>query len=424
MFRFIHAADIHLDSPLKGLAQYEGAPVDEIRGASRRALANLVDLAIERQVDFVLIAGDLYDGDWKDHNTGLYFVSQIVKLRDAGIGVYIISGNHDAASKMTKSLPLPRNPNDTNILLSHTRPETVLLEDLGVAIHGRGFSSPKVPENVVDRYPERSSGLYNIGILHTSLDSEGHSEHSRYAPCKITDLSSKGYDYWALGHIHQRNVRHTEPLVVYPGNIQGRHIRETGERGCIVVSVDDEGQSVVEFQPLDVFRWEVCRVAVGEAAITEDIVDLFASELTQIMDRHEGIPLGVRVMLTGRCNVHQQLVTDPTQWTSQLRATALDVSGGNVWIEKLKLQTAPVESQDSVAMDGPLAALSEFVDLLRTDDDHLSSVSDQLDQLRRKLPDEVKRGTDAVPLDAEQLRELLDDVQPLLVGQLFEETHG
>ncbi|MCA9134166.1 MAG: DNA repair exonuclease, partial [Planctomycetales bacterium] len=160
MFQFIHAADIHLDSPLRGLEQYEGAPVDEIRAATRRALENLVELAIERAVDFVLIAGDLYDGAWKDYNTGLYFVSQIARLREAGIPTYMITGNHDAENKMTKSLPLADNPNGTKVMLSSRQAETIVLEDLGVAIHGRGFASPSVSENVVVDYPPRRAGLF------------------------------------------------------------------------------------------------------------------------------------------------------------------------------------------------------------------------------------------------------------------------
>jgi DNA repair exonuclease SbcCD nuclease subunit len=107
MIRFLHAADIHLDSPLTGLERYEGAPVEELRGATRRALENLVELAIERELDFVLIAGDLYDGDWKDHNTGLFFVDRMNRLREAAIPVVIISGNHDAANRMTRSLRRP-----------------------------------------------------------------------------------------------------------------------------------------------------------------------------------------------------------------------------------------------------------------------------------------------------------------------------
>jgi DNA repair exonuclease SbcCD nuclease subunit len=188
MFKFLHAADLHLDSPLHGLERYEGAPVDEIRGASRRALDNLVQLAIEEEVKFVLLAGDLYDGNWRDHNTGLFFVSRVVKLRDAGIAVYAISGNHDAASKMTRSLPLPNNPDGSKIMLSDKRAETVLLEALGVAIHGQGFARAAVEENVVPAVPAPKSGHFNIGLLHTSLDQDGSGEHARYAPCALQDL--------------------------------------------------------------------------------------------------------------------------------------------------------------------------------------------------------------------------------------------
>src|SRR5690349_16787907 len=102
MFKFLHAADVHLDSPLKGLARYEGAPADEIRGATRRAFDNLVELAIQEEAAFLLLAGDLYDGDWKDYNTGLFFVSRMRRLEEAGIPVFLISGNHDAASQITR----------------------------------------------------------------------------------------------------------------------------------------------------------------------------------------------------------------------------------------------------------------------------------------------------------------------------------
>ena len=128
MFTFLHAADIHLDSPLLKLEHYDGAPVEDLRSATRRALENLVELAIVERVDFVLIAGDLYDGDWKDYNTGLYFVSQMTRLREAGIPVFIIAGNHDAASKMTKTLRLP----DRVFLFPTDKPDTSILKTSGL----------------------------------------------------------------------------------------------------------------------------------------------------------------------------------------------------------------------------------------------------------------------------------------------------
>ena len=140
MFRFLHAADIHLDSPQRGLDRYEGAPVVECRGATRRALENLVDLALAERVAFTVIVGDLYDGDWPDYNTGLFFGKQMVRLRDGGIPVFMIRGNHDAANKMTKDLKLVDNVH----VLSSQQAETLVLEDLGVAIHGQSFPTQAV----------------------------------------------------------------------------------------------------------------------------------------------------------------------------------------------------------------------------------------------------------------------------------------
>ncbi|WP_419619235.1 metallophosphoesterase family protein, partial [Thiolapillus sp.] len=148
--KFIHAADIHLDSALHGLERYEGAPVDEIRSATRRAFDNLIELAIEEEVAFILLAGDLYDGDWKDYNTGLYFMQHMARLCDAGIRVFIVAGNHDAASQITKHLRLP----DNVTLFSTKHPETVVLEDLNVAIIGQGFATRAVTDDLSQAYPQ------------------------------------------------------------------------------------------------------------------------------------------------------------------------------------------------------------------------------------------------------------------------------
>ena len=149
MIKFIHASDIHLDSPLRGLSRYEGAPEEEIRQATRRALENLVVLAQEAEVNFVLFVGDLYDGNWKDHNTGLFFAKQMSELRKADIKVFIVSGNHDAQSVITKSLKLPENV----FQFSTKHPETQHLDDIGVAIHGQGFPTKAVTSDLSSHYP-------------------------------------------------------------------------------------------------------------------------------------------------------------------------------------------------------------------------------------------------------------------------------
>jgi len=226
VFIFLHAADVHLDSPLHGLERYEGAPIDEIRTTTRRAFDNLVDLAINEAVDFVLLAGDLYDGDWKDFNTGLYFVERMGRLRDAGIKVFIIAGNHDAASQITKRLKLPDNVKT----FSTRHPERIILDELDVAIYGQGFANRAVTDDLSQAYENGDPQLFNIGLLHTCLD--GKPGHEPYAPCKIDGLRSKGYEYWALGHVHKREIITQDPWIVFPGNTQGRHMRETGNKGC------------------------------------------------------------------------------------------------------------------------------------------------------------------------------------------------
>ena len=421
MFKFIHAADIHLDSPLKGLEQYEGAPADEIRGATRRALENLVDLALRESVDFALLAGDLYDGDWKDHNTGLFFVAQMARLREANIPVVAISGNHDAANKMTKSLRLPDNVE----LLPPARPSTArspALAALGVAVHGQSFAQAAETENLALAYPDPHTGHFNIGLLHTAL--AGADGHEPYAPCSLADLKAKGYDYWALGHVHERRIVCEETLVVFPGNVQGRHIREPGAKGCYLVQVDDRSRADLKFQPLDVFRWEQCRVVVEGVVRAEDILEAFATELTSLRGKHNGMPLAVRVLIEGRCLAHDQVAADQVHWINQLRAVAVDRGDGNVWIEKVKFQTAPELRIDEAAMaSGPLSELRHYFQELRRNDAQLMTLATDLDDLRKKLPDELQRGADALLLnDADWLRAVLGEVEPLLISRLRAEV--
>jgi DNA repair protein SbcD/Mre11 len=246
--KFVHAADLHIDSPLCGLERYEGAPVERIRGATPRALENLVELCLAEDAAFLLLAGDIFDGDWRDYGTGLFFVAQLARLRQAGIAVYLIRGNHDAASQVTKYLPLPEMVHE----FGWRHAETRVLEAHGVAIHGQSFATRAVTDDLTGAYPEPVRGLFNIGLLHTCAD--GRAGHEPYAPCSVDGLSAKGYDYWALGHAHAREVLSRDPWIVFPGNLQGRHAREIGPKGATVVTVRDGRMADVEARALDVVR--------------------------------------------------------------------------------------------------------------------------------------------------------------------------
>ncbi len=412
MFTFIHAADLHLDSPMQKLEQYEGAPVDALRGATRRALENLVALAESLPADFVVFAGDIFDRDWKDYNTGLFFVQQMARLREAGIPVFAIVGNHDAASRMTRSLPYPENLR----VLSTTSPETIRMGHLPVAIHGQGYDSPKVTQALVRSYPPRAEGHFNIGLLHTSAD--GRPGYNPYAPCSLDDMLRHGYDYWALGHIHDREILHENPFVIFPGNIQGRHVKEGGAHGCTVVRVDDAGRAEAEFHALDVFRWARLTVDVSGAADGEEAMDRAMSAVERALEEAEGRPLAARVELTGPCPAHEALLADPEHWTNELRAAALDGAGDRVWLEKVRFQTKP--DRERTLPEGPLQEVMALLDELKADPEALEALGNELfTDLARKLPAELRNGNPAPnPEDMDWLAEVLETSRPLLLHRL------
>ena len=274
--KFVHAADLHLDSPLRGLARYPGAPVEEMRMASRRAFENLVELCVLEGAKLLVLAGDLYDGDWRDYSTGLFFTAQLSKLREAGVQVVLVRGNHDAASQITRHLRLPDNTRE----LSMQAAESVCFDELGIAVHGQSFATRAVTENLAEAYPERIPGLLNLGLLHTSVN--GRPGHEPYAPCSLEQLKNKGYDYWALGHVHAREVLCQAPWVVFSGNLQGRHARETGEKGATLVHYDATGITRVEHRPLDVVRYASVHIDVRRAAGFDVVLELARDAFAEV----------------------------------------------------------------------------------------------------------------------------------------------
>ena len=415
MFKFIHAADLHLDSPLQRLESYEGAPAGEVRRASRRALENLVDLAVGEAVDFVLLAGDLFDGDWKDYNTGLYFVSQVSRLKSAGIDVFIVSGNHDAAGRMTLSLPYL----ETAYVFSSRKPETRIIEHLKVAIHGQGFAAAAVMDNLARAYPAPVAGHFNIGLLHTSLT--GRAGHENYAPCTLDDLNGRGYDYWALGHVHQFEIVARDPPVVFAGCTQGRHIRETGVKGCVLVTVEEGRDAEIVHHPLDVIRWERVGVDLAGARSTEEALARFQSAAEPLVDSHDPLPVILRVAFTGVSELHLALAADPEYLRHSVRSAAMAAFGDRAWVEKIKIETHP---EPRIGSDsGPLRELDLFVASLLADEAALAALGETLASLIQRLPPDCRQAEDALrPEDPAQMHTLVDQAHALLVRRLKKET--
>lgn len=416
--RFIHAADIHLDSPLRGLEAYPDAPLEEIRAATRRAFDNLIDLAIEEQVAFVLLCGDLYDGNWRDYNTGLYFAQRMGRLQQAGIRVFIVSGNHDAESHITRHLQLPDNVQ----VFSTRKTQSLRIEEWGIALHGRGYAERAVSENLVASYPQGEAGWFHIGLLHTALN--GRPGHEPYAPCTLDQLFSKGYDYWALGHVHQRELISESPWVVFPGNLQGRHIRERGAKGCTLVTLVDGAVSALEHRSLDVLRWALCEVDVSAAANEDEVYGLVRSALEAEKAQAEGRTLAVRLVLHGHTPAHAPLQERAAHWQEEFRALAATL--GDVWLEKVRFATqSPESGTDRLSEDSPLAGLLHSLADLQLEGHRLYALVPELEDLRNRLPAELLGGEDPFdPTAPEQFAELQMEVRELLMVRLLHQGRG
>ncbi|WP_409332325.1 metallophosphoesterase family protein [Trujillonella humicola] len=301
--RIVHAADLHIDSPLQGLSRLDDEDVArQVRQASRRATERLVRLVIDEEADALVLAGDVYDGDWPDYATGRFFAEQMDVLHDHGVPVFSAAGNHDAESQITRALTLPSNVR----VLSTREPETVVLDDLGLAVHGQGYPQRAVTENLVAAYPRRVPGLVNVGILHTAV--AGSEGHAPYAPCTVQDLERADYDYFALGHVHRHAVVTSgHRVAAYSGNLQGRHPRETGPKGAVVVDVEPDGRAELRHVALDIARWAACEVDATGAADLDDVLARVQTALRDAAAAAEGRLLVARVTLRGATRAAAQL---------------------------------------------------------------------------------------------------------------------
>ena len=409
-FRFLHAADLHLDCPLKGLEQYEGAPVQQIRDSTRRALENLIELALAEQVAFIVIAGDLFDGKWTDIQTGLWTVNQFRRLEKQGIKVYLIRGNHDSMSEAALKISWPRNvfefPTD--------RPLTVIDERTGAALHGQGFAARECAVDLAQNYPPADPQRVNIGLLHTSL--MGDAQHDAYAPTTPEVLIGKRYDYWALGHIHAHRIVQSSPVIVYPGCTQGRHIREPGAKGCLLVSV--EGHTCrPEFRETDVLRWQSVTIDLPTSSQRPEMLEAVHSQLEVCRQQSQGRFSAVRLTLTGRCEFHREV--EKPQGRIEILGEIRNVANqwDDLWIEKVELETAP-----PVDVEALRAGQDLFGELLRdfdrwhlADDAELGVLAKELTPLAQKIGSVIPQG-DLNLSDPEKIRHWLRQAESIVLS--------
>ena len=365
----------------------------------------MIQFAIDEKVDLVLIAGDIFDGDWSDYKSGLEFIAGLADLDKAGVRVAMVRGNHDAANKMSRRLKWPKN---TFEFRSRT-PETHVIDDLDVAIHGQSFPNGAVPQNLAQNYPVARGDLFNIGLLHTS--GSGPSAHATYAPCSVNDLTAKGYDYWALGHVHTRSTLCDSPPVVFPGNLQGRHINEPGERGFMLVTVEANHVQDIRFVPIDVLRWQRIDVNVSNASTFDEMLSAIGASFEAALSAASGRALAVRLVLAGATPLHGELIARSEALEAECDAQALTASG-EIWIEQIQIDTKPVVA--TMPGESAAGALATLIGTIATDGAEAADFRRCVEPGLQKVPIEIRREAGLEPLTDARFAGILADADALL----------
>lgn len=409
-FRFVHTADIHLDSPLRSLSLRNADLAALIGDSTRQALVAIVDLCLEEQVDALIIAGDLYDGEQTSMKTARYLAAQLARLSQAGIAVYKIRGNHDALSKITQELVLPEG---VKVFGKHAEIVLHTAGGLDIAIHGMSFAKPQAPDSLLPKYRAPDAGAVNIGIMHTSL--AGAPGHDLYAPTSAADLHSAGFDYWALGHIHKRSRHAGEKTVIMPGMPQGRDINEAGEKTVTLVTVNDDRSITVEERLTSVAQFERVSVDLSSAEDWRSAMKQIETGLGQARAETRSPHLVVRLHLTGRTQLAWKLRRDRDLLLTEIEQRAEGL--GQAWIEKIELSTeVPVAAGTTLAAD-PVSELGALMqrDILPSAATK-QDIQQMVEDLRNDLPAEIRgfAGDDAAELDAFVERLLADGSQDIL----------
>ncbi|NOV00708.1 metallophosphoesterase family protein [Paenibacillus planticolens] len=402
--RFMHAADLHLDSPFKGMSALPERVRERMRESTFGALKELVATAVQEQVDFVLVSGDVYDLSDRSLRAQIRFQKALEQLAAHGIPIYIIHGNHDPEDGRAAKLVWPADVHF--FACDSVETLTVVKPDRGVIaqIHGISYRSSAVMDNLALQFRAGQEDAAQIALLHTNVD--GDPGHDNYAPCSKQDLLKAGMHYWALGHVHTRNVLHEHPAIVYPGNLQGRNIRETGPRGCYIVEMSEDGRAELDFRPLDQVRWFQQRLSVTGVQTEQELKDRIDEQLEKARTAADGRDGVVRIILEGRSAISGMLRKGRVlqELTAELRLDEAERSRF-VWVESIEDRTA--SGLDLEALQQEKSFLGDLLRIsaaLRSDDAALEAFAGEALAALQSLPQTAGNPAAA---DPERLREWL-----------------
>jgi len=349
--RFIHAADLHLDSPFRGVGSASTSLKDKLQAATLKALRRVVDHTMECKADFLIIAGDIYDSKDRNLRALVSFRNEMERLAERNIPVFIVHGNHDPLNGWGSGFQLPPN---VVTFGGHADTEPFLRRGREAArITGISYLRERVTDNLASSLKPDDGAPYSIAVLHANV---GHQAgHADYAPATVAELTSAGFNYWALGHVHTQSVLAEEPaMVVYPGNTQGRNPRETGPRGCLQVDIDTHGRPHLEFIDTSIARWTHLQLSIANLNTIDQLVDLMLEKAREASLSFNG-PMVTRCTLRGNGPVHRDLQRD------EMNEELADALGSVVIAESVRIATGPELDFDSLAQTETM--VSDFLKL-------------------------------------------------------------
>ncbi len=375
--RILHTADLHLDSPLKSLALRDEEMRAKVDSATRAALTRIVDTALAERAAAVLVAGDLFDGIERSARTAAFLLGELDRLNAGNVRVFCIKGNHDADNPITGMIEMPGNVH----VFDAYGGKVQLVE--GIWIHGVSFQRRHAPESLLPRFSAPVDGSVNIAMLHTSL--AGASGHDVYAPCTISDLAGMGFDYWALGHVHRRQVHSRNPWIVMPGMPQGRDIDESGPKSATLLAVGESGISVEEV-PTSTVEFRPSKLDVGGAESDEALRSALRNHLQSEADSLQSRFGVVRLTLTGTSVRDWQISRDREIWAE--RAGTMARETGVLWLDKLVLDLGQSGIGEGAA--GAIGELAQIMAEIRAESGYVATTRTEVDAVLSDLPPAVR----------------------------------
>jgi DNA repair exonuclease SbcCD nuclease subunit len=415
-FSFIHTADLHLDSPFSGLRKMDPQVTALVKDATFAAFEKVVDLALANGVAFLLVAGDVYDATDRSLRAQLKFLHGLKRLSDEGIRSFVCHGNHDPLDGWSASLHWPQG---VHVFGSEVKSVPVEIEgEKVVRVHGISYPHAQIDSSFGREFQRQGPEPFQIGLFHCSVGSDP--AHETYAPRNIDELVASNLDYWALGHVHTcRILRDSHPFIAYPGCTQGRHIRELGPRGCLVVRVRDSGEVTARFEPVDAVRWFSLELQIAGLETEGDLLEALEELCGQVHQEAQGRSAIVRISLSGRGPLHPMLRRPhmAEEITERLRVVGME-SRPPVWVEEVQIHTGALIDLDARRLsEDYLGEVLRQIERSRQQPEHLVEVLSELYENRHG-----RRFLEAP--DEEQLLRLLDEVESMCLDELVAEESG